>query len=160
MATAYDFSFETLQGQPYNLKDLAGNPMIVVNTASKCGFTPQYQALQAIWKQYKGAGLTVIGVPSNDFGNQEPGTNDEIGTFCEINYGVDFPMMSKVHVTGADAHPFFKWVVQEAGFLAKPRWNFFKYLINKNGELEEWFSSIAKPDSKKFTDEIQKLFYE
>jgi glutathione peroxidase len=160
MATAYDFSFETLQGQPYNLKDLAGKPMIVVNTASKCGFTPQYQALQAVWKQYKGAGLTVIGVPSNDFGNQEPGTNAEIGTFCEINYGVDFPMMSKVHVTGDAAHPFFKWVVQEAGFLAKPRWNFFKYLINKNGELEEWFSSIAKPDSKKSTGEIQKLFYE
>ncbi len=159
MATAYDFSFETLQGKPYNLKDLAGNPMIVVNTASKCGFTPQYQALQAIWKQYKGAGLTVIGVPSNDFGNQEPGTNDEIGTFCEINYGVDFPMMSKVHVTGAAAHPFFKWVVQEAGFLAKPRWNFFKYLVNKHGELEQWFSSMTSPDSKKFTGEVQKLFY-
>jgi glutathione peroxidase len=159
MASAYDFSFETLQGKPFPLKNLAGTPLVIVNTASKCGFTPQYKALQAVWKQYHPAGLTVIGVPSNDFANQEPGSNAEISTFCEINYGVDFPMMSKVHVKGDAAHPFFKWVVQEAGFLAKPRWNFFKYLINKNGELEDWFASLTKPDSKKFTAEIQKLFY-
>ncbi len=157
MATAYDFSFETIKHAPYPLKDLAGSPIIIVNTASKCGFTPQYQALQAVWQRYHPAGLTIIGVPSNDFGGQEPGSNDEIAAFCEINYGVSFPMMSKVQVKGEAAHPFFKWVAQEAGFLAKPRWNFFKYLINKNGGLEEWFASLTKPDSKKFTAEVEKL---
>jgi glutathione peroxidase len=159
MPTAYDFSFETVSGKPYHLNVLAGSPLIIVNTASKCGFTPQYQALQAAWKQYGPAGLTIIGVPSNDFANQEPGTDAEISSFCEINYGVDFPIMSKVHVKGPEAHPFFNWVGQEAGFLARPRWNFFKYLINKKGQLEEWFSPITKPDSKKFTSEVQKLFY-
>jgi glutathione peroxidase len=159
MASAYDFSFETLQGKPYALKDLAGRPLVVVNTASKCGFTPQYKALEGVWKAFQAAGLVVIGVPCNDFGGQEPGSAAEIGSFCELNYGVDFPIMAKVHAKGPDAHPFFKWVAQEAGFMAKPRWNFYKYLINKQGELEEWFSSITKPDSKKFTGEVQKLFY-
>ncbi len=159
MASAYDFSFETLDGKPYPLKALEGMPMVVVNTASKCGFTPQYAGLQALWKAQQGAGLVVIGVPSNDFGGQEPGSNAEIATFCEVNYGVGFPMMAKVPVTGPNAHPFFKWVIQEAGFLAKPRWNFFKYLINRQGGLENWFSSIAKPDSKKFIGEVEKLYY-
>ena len=159
MASAYDFSFSTIQGKPYPLQDLAGRPLVVVNTASKCGFTPQFKALEAVWKANKEAGLVVIGVPSNDFGGQDPGSNDEIASFCELNYGVDFPMMSKEHVTGPDAHPFFKWVIGEAGFLAKPRWNFFKYLVNQQGELEEWFSPFTKPESKKFTGEVQKLFY-
>jgi len=159
MASAYEFSFSTIQGKEYPLKDLAGKPLVIVNTASKCGFTPQYKALEAVWKANKDAGLVVIGVPSNDFGGQEPGSNEEIASFCELNYGVDFPMMSKVHVTGPQAHPFFKWVVAEAGFLAKPRWNFFKYLVNKQGELEQWFSSMTSPDSRKFTGEVQKLFY-
>jgi glutathione peroxidase len=159
MASAYDFAFETIQGKPYALRDLAGRPLVVVNTASKCGFTPQYKALEGVWQAYKEAGLVVIGVPSNDFAGQEPGANEEIAQFCYANYGVDFPMMSKVHVKGPQAHPFFKWVSAEAGFLAKPRWNFFKYLVNKNGELEEWFSSLTKPDSSRFTAEVQKLFY-
>jgi glutathione peroxidase len=154
---AYDFSFETLQGQPYPLKDLAGRPMIIVNTASKCGFTPQYKGLETVWTQYKDSGLVVIGVPSNDFGNQEPGSSTDISSFCEINYGVDFPMMSKVHVKGDAAHPFFKWAGAEAGFLARPRWNFFKYFVNKNGELEEWFSSVTSPTSGKFKAAIEKL---
>jgi glutathione peroxidase len=159
MASAYDFEFETLAGKPYPLKDLAGKPLLVVNTASKCGFTPQYAGLEAVWKQFAGAGLVVIGVPSNDFGNQEPGSAAEITTFCEVNYGVDFPMMSKVSVKGDAAHPFFKWVAAEAGILAKPRWNFFKYLVNKQGGLEDWFTSMTKPDSKKVTAAIEKLFY-
>ena len=159
MASAYDFSFETLDGKPYPLKALEGQPLLVVNTASKCGFTPQYAALQALWKAQSGAGLMVIGVPSNDFGGQEPGSNAEIGQFCTANYGVEFPMMAKVKVTGPEAHPFFKWVAAEAGFLAKPRWNFFKYLVNRQGELENWFSSIARPDSKKFIGEVEKLYY-
>jgi len=160
MASAYDFSFETVTGKPYPLKDLTGRPLLVVNTASKCGFTPQYAALEAVWKQYQGAGLVVIAVPSNDFAGQEPGTNAEIATFCEINYGVEFPVMGKVKVTGAQAHPFFKWVAGEGGMLCKPRWNFFKYLINKQGELEDWFASITKPDSRKVTAALERLFYE
>lgn len=156
MPTAYDFTFQTLGGQPYALKDLAGRPFVVVNTASKCGFTPQYKALEAIWRDYKDRGLMVIGVPSNDFGGQEPGSHEEIASFCELNYGVDFPMMGKVHVKGAQAHPFFKWAAAEGGFLAKPKWNFFKYLIGRDGQLADWFSSLTKPDSGKFKSAIAK----
>jgi len=158
MASAYDFSFETVAGKPYPLKDLKGHPLLVVNTASKCGFTPQYAALEAVWKQYRDKGLVVIAVPSNDFGGQEPGANADIATFCEVNYGVDFPVMAKVKVTGEEAHPFFKWVAGEGGMLCKPRWNFFKYLINRKGELEDWFTSMAKPDSPKITAALEKMF--
>ncbi len=154
---AYDFSFETLQGKPYPLKDLEGRPLVVVNTASKCGFTPQYKGLEALWRDFKGSGLVVIGVPSNDFGAQEPGDAAEIASFCELNYGVDFPMMAKVHVKGADAHPFFKWAAKEGGFLAAPKWNFFKYLVGKDGALADWFSSITGPDSGKFKAAVGKI---
>ncbi len=157
MASAYDFSFSTIQGKPYPLADLTGRPLLVVNTASKCGFTPQYKALEALWTANRQAGLMVIGVPSNDFGGQEPGSNTEIAGFCELNYGVDFPMMSKEHVRGPDAHPFFQWAEAQAGYLARPRWNFFKYLINRQGQLQRWFSSVTAPDAKKFTAEVQKL---
>ena len=157
MASAYDFSFETLQGKPYPLKDLAGRPLLIVNTASKCGFTPQYKALEALWQANKAKGLVVIGVPCNDFGGQEPGTHEQIASFCELNYGVDFPMMAKVHVKGQDAHPFFQWAAGQGGFLAKPRWNFFKYLINKNGGLETWFSSLTSPGSTKFKSAVEKM---
>jgi glutathione peroxidase len=157
MASAYDFSFETLQGKPYPLSALAGRPLLVVNTASKCGFTPQYKGLEAVWKEFSPAGLVVIGVPCNDFGAQEPGSEEEIGRFCEINYGVDFPMMSKVHVKGPKAHPFFTWAAGQGGFLSKPRWNFYKYLVNKNGGLEDWFSSKTSPDSKKFKAALRKM---
>ena len=160
MAIAYDFSFETLQGKPYPLKDLAGRPLLIVNTASKCGFTPQYKALEALWQANKAKGLVVIGVPCNDFGGQEPGTHEQIASFCELNYGVDFPMMAKVHVKGPDAHPFFQWAAGQGGFLAKPRWNFFKYLINKNGGLETWFSSLTSPAAPKFTSAVQQQLRE
>jgi glutathione peroxidase len=155
--SAYDFSFETLQGKPYPLKDLEGRPLVVVNTASRCGFTPQYKGLEALWRDHKAAGLVVIGVPSNDFGAQEPGTHEEIASFCELNYGVDFPMMAKVHVKGPDAHPFFKWAAKQGGFLAAPKWNFFKYLVGKDGELAEWFSSVTGPDSGKFKTAVGKI---
>jgi glutathione peroxidase len=154
---AYDFSFETLRGQPYPLRDLVGRPLVVVNTASKCGFTPQYKGLEALWRDHKDAGLVVIGVPCNDFGGQEPGSHEEIGSFCEVNYGVDFPMMAKVHVKGADAHPFFKWAAARGGFLAGPKWNFFKYLIGRDGELAGWFSSITAPDAGRFRAGVQKI---
>jgi glutathione peroxidase len=160
MASAYDFSFTTLRGAPFPLNALEGQPFIVVNTASKCGFTPQYQALQQVWQQYREVGLTVIGVPCNDFGGQEPGTEAEIGQFCTANYGVDFPMMSKVHVKGPEAHPFFKWAAGQGGIFARPRWNFYKYLVNREGRLEDWFAAATKPDSKKFTAAIAKLLAE
>jgi glutathione peroxidase len=156
MTSAYDFSFETLQGKPYALKDLMGQPLLVVNTASKCGFTPQYKALEAVWQEYRDKGLVVIGVPSNDFGGQEPGKHEEIAQFCELNYGVDFPMMGKVHVRGGEAHPFFKWAAQEGGFLSRPRWNFFKYLVGKDGRLVDWFASMTVPNSQKIKAAIEK----
>ncbi len=129
----------------------------MVNTASKCGFTPQYAALQGLTKTFPD--VAIIGVPCNDFGGQEPGSAEQIGQFCELNYGVTFPMMSKVTTKGPAAHPFFTWVVEEAGFLARPRWNFYKYLINRQGGLEDFFISTTSPDSKKFTGALQKLFY-
>jgi glutathione peroxidase len=157
MASAYDFSFETVRGAPYPLSALAGRPLVVVNTASRCGFTPQYKGLEAVWGEYKERGLVVIGVPSNDFAGQEPGTNDEIASFCELNYGVDFPIMGKVHVKGREAHPFFKWAAAQGGLLAGPKWNFFKYLVAKDGSLSDWFASTTAPESQKFKAAIEKM---
>jgi glutathione peroxidase len=154
---AYEYNFTTLQGKPYPLSALAGRPLVVVNTASKCGFTPQYKGLEALWRAHKEAGLVVIGVPSNDFAGQEPGSAEEISSFCELNYGVDFPMMEKVHVKGPEAHPFFKWAAKEGGFLAGPKWNFFKYLVAKDGSLSTWFSSVASPDSQKFVKAVEQI---
>jgi len=145
--TAFDFEFNTLKGEPFALAQFAGRPLLIVNTASKCGFTPQYAGLTELWQRHRADGLVVIGVPSNDFGAQEPGAADEIASFCEVNYGVDFPMMQKVHVRGADAHPLFRWLAAEGGFFARPRWNFYKYVIGRNGRLADWFSSPTKPGS-------------
>jgi glutathione peroxidase len=157
MASAYDFEFVTLAGAPYPLRALQGKPLVVVNTASKCGFTPQYKGLEALWQRYRDQGLTVIGVPCNDFGGQEPGDAAEIGAFCERNYGVDFPVMGKVSVKGAQAHPFFRWAAQQGGFLAAPKWNFFKYLVGRDGRLAEWYSSITAPDSAKFIRAVERM---
>lgn len=157
MTSGYEFGFTTLANKPFPLRDLAGKAVLVVNTASQCGFTPQYAGLQALWERYGPRGLVVVGVPCNDFGGQEPGNAEEIGQFCQQNYGVGFPMMSKVHAIGPQAHPFFKWVVAEKGFLARPRWNFYKYLIDKNGNLVTYFISATKPDAKRVTKAIEKI---
>ena len=157
MTSAHDFAFETLRGEPYPLSALAGHPLLVVNTASKCGFTPQYKALQALWTECAPKGLIMIGVPCNDFGNQEPGDAAQIGQFCEVNYGVSFPMMAKVHVKGKQAHPFFAWAAAQGGFLARPRWNFYKYLIRRDGSFADWFASATAPDSAKFKGAIETL---
>src|SRR5262249_54993644 len=132
--TAYDFSFETLAGDPMPLSQYRGKALLIVNTASKCGFTPQYKGLQALYDKYKGRGLVVIGVPSNDFGAQEPGSAAEIKSFCELNYGVTFPMTSKYAVTGNSAHAFYKWAYEALGFGAAPKWNFHKYLASRDGK--------------------------
>src|SRR5580698_6933489 len=122
--TAYDFSFETLDGKPMPLSQYKGKVLLVVNTASKCGFTPQYKGLEALYNKYKDRGLVIIGVPSNDFGGQEPGNATEIKNFCQLNYGVTFPMTSKQVVSGDDANSFYKWVYSVLGFGSAPKWNF------------------------------------
>jgi glutathione peroxidase len=119
----------------------------VVNTASECGFTPQYAGLQKLWQRYKDRGLIVLGVPSNDFGGQEPGSESEIRSFCTKNYGVDFPLTAKVDVVGANAHPFYKWLAAELGDAGQPRWNFHKYLIGPDGAIAGVFPSKVAPDS-------------
>jgi len=141
----------TLAGEPYALSDLEGRPLLIVNTASRCGFTPQYAGLQALWTKLgkQPNGLVVIGVPSNDFGNQEPDPAEAIGEFCDRNYGVTFPLMEKVHVKGPEAHPLFRWLGDQGGFLARPRWNFYKYLTGRDGKLATWFPSTTAPDSAK-----------
>lgn len=143
--TAFGFTLTSLAGQPLPLQAYAGHPLLIVNTASRCGFTPQYAGLQALWTDYRGKGLTVLGVPCNDFGGQEPGTRQEIAGFCERNYGVGFPMADKVAVRGADAHPLFRWLAGQGGLLARPRWNFYKYLIGRDGQLSDWFGSTTPP---------------
>jgi glutathione peroxidase len=153
-ATAHDFAFEAIEGGPLPLSQYAGKALLVVNTASQCGFTPQYEGLQALWTAYKDRGLVVLGVPSNDFGGQEPGSNEDIKTFCEVNFAVDFPMTMKVAVTGTEAHPFYQWA-RSVDKGAVPRWNFTKFLIGPDGTLVETFGSTTKPDSKKLIAAVE-----
>jgi glutathione peroxidase len=145
---AYQFSFTSIDGKPMSMADFKGKTVLVVNTASQCGFTPQYTALEAVYKKYKDKGLVVLGVPSNDFGGQEPGSNSEIKKFCEGNYDVDFPMTAKYDVKGDSAHPFFKWAAAVGGTPAVPAWNFHKLLIGPNGQLLNEFPSKVTPDSQ------------
>ncbi len=156
--TVYDFSLETLQGsKPLPLSQFKGHPLLIVNTASQCGFTYQYKGLEAVWQENRDKGLVVIGVPSNDFGRQEPGKASEIAEFCEINFGVDFPLAAKTPVSGKEAHPLFKYLGDQGGFLSRPRWNFYKYVIGRDGKLVTWFSSLTKPDSATFKRAISKV---
>lgn len=154
-ATAHEFGFTAIDGTPLPLKSYAGKAVLVVNTASLCGFTPQYRGLQALWDDYRDRGLVVLGVPSNDFGGQEPGSSAEIKDFCEVNFGINFPMTEKAVVTGSKAHPFYQWAAAELGFLAKPRWNFHKYLVAPDGQLVSWFSSLTGPESDKLRAAVE-----
>jgi len=154
-ATAHDFAFESIDGGELPLSQFAGKAVLVVNTASFCGFTKQYKALQSLWDRYRDRGLVVLGVPSNDFGGQEPGTEDEIKTFCEVNFSIDFPMTSKVVVRGIDAHPFYRWAGQDLGFAARPRWNFHKYLVGPDGRLVDWFSTMTDPLSDRVARAVE-----
>ncbi len=153
--SAYDYDFKSIEGEPLPLSVYRGKVVMIVNTASFCGFTKQYRELQNVWENFREQGLVVLGVPSNDFGNQEPGNEAEIKNFCELNYGINFPMTAKVHVKGANAHPFYKWAVQEKGALAKPRWNFHKYLVGRDGRLVDWFATTTKPTATKVTRAIE-----
>ncbi len=155
--SAHDFEFRSIEGEPLPLKRFAGHPVLVVNTASECGYTPQYAGLQSLWRDYQKAGLVVLGVPSNDFGDQEPGSEAQIRQFCQQNYGVDFPMTSKVSVLGGSAHPFYRWIESEFGEAAAPRWNFHKYLIGPDGSLVGMWPSDVEPRSEAIEDAIKAL---
>jgi glutathione peroxidase len=155
---AYQFEFAALGGGgTLPLAAWRGRPVLVVNTASFCGYTPQYRDLEAAWQKYRDRGLVVLGVPSNDFGQQEPGTAAEIKQFCETNYAVDFPLTEKIHVIGAAAHPFYRWVAQTLGEGAAPRWNFHKYLIGPDGQLAGTWPSQVKPGDNPIAGEIERL---
>jgi glutathione peroxidase len=153
--SAHDFTFTAIEGGPMPMSRFEGKVVLVVNTASFCGYTPQYNDLQAVWERYRDRGFVVLGVPSNDFGNQEPGTETEIKTFCEVNYGIDFPMTTKEQVRGDGAHPFYKWAAGQVGPAGSPRWNFHKYLIGRNGELAAWFPTRTEPNSDEVAATIE-----
>lgn len=155
--TAYDFSFTSItDNKPMPLSQFKGKVILVVNTASNCGFTPQFKGLENLYKTYKDKGLVIVGVPSNDFGGQEPGNEKEIADFCSVNYGVTFPMTAKEVVSGSKAHPFYLWARKTLGFGTAPKWNFHKYLINRKGELIDYFYSTTAPDSTRMTKAIEK----
>jgi len=153
--TAHDFTFTDIEGEPLALSQYRGKAVLVVNTASLCGFTPQYEGLQALWDTYSDRGLVVLGVPSNDFGGQEPGSSTEIKDFCATNFQVTFPLAEKEVVSGEGAHPFYKWARAELGVLAAPKWNFHKYLIAPDGRLVDWFSTTTKPGSAKVIKAVE-----
>lgn len=153
--TAHDFNFTSIEGAPLPLGDFKGKVVLLVNTASRCGFTPQYAGLQALWERYRDRGLVVLGVPSNDFGGQEPGSEAEIKQFCEVNFNVDFPLTSKERVVGQAAHPFYRWAAGQLGFGAKPRWNFHKYLIGPEGKLVDWFTTTTGPTAPRVIRAIE-----
>lgn len=152
---AHGFAFTSIEGEPMPLSKFAGKAVLVVNTASQCGFTHQYEGLQALWNRYRDRGLVVLGVPSNDFGGQEPGTEAEIKEFCEVNFNVDFPLTTKQRVSGPEAHPFYRWTGEQLGDEAKPRWNFHKYLIAPDGRLVGWFPTRTAPSSKQLIDAVE-----
>ncbi len=155
MASAHDFNFTTIDNKPLPLKQFAGKPVLVVNVASFCGLTPQYAGLQKLHETYGAKGLVVLGVPSNDFGAQEPKTEPEIAKFCETSFGVTFPMTSKQKVIGPDAHALYQWIAEEAGEAATPKWNFHKYLIGKDGSLVATFGSRVTPEAPEIKSAVE-----
>jgi glutathione peroxidase len=152
--SAFDFDFTAIDGKPMPLDTYQGKVLLVVNVASKCGLTPQYEGLEALSKRYRDQGLVVIGVPANDFGAQEPGTEAEIQQFCTTRFAVDFPMTSKEPVVGPSAHPFYRWAVGELGADAAPKWNFHKYLVGRDGDVTS-FGSRTTPDAPELVGAIE-----
>jgi glutathione peroxidase len=157
----YEFEFVSIDGERLPLAAWRGRPVLIVNTASYCGYTPQYRDLEALWQRYRRRGLVVLGVPSNDFGRQEPGSEAEIKTFCTTHYAVDFPLAQKCVVLGDAAHPFYRWIAETLGEAGAPRWNFHKYLIAPGGEeagalAGAWPAQVA-PTDRRITAEIDRL---
>lgn len=154
----HDFTMKDIDGNEIELSQFAGKKVLVVNTASKCGFTPQYEGLQEIYEKYGSENFTVIGFPANNFKNQEPGSNEEIKQFCSKNYGVAFPMMEKISVKGEDQHPLYQWLTQKkynGKMDSKVKWNFQKYLIDEEGQLVDVFFSRTKPNAQKIVNWIE-----
>ena len=153
----YDIEIESITGETISLNKYKGKTILLVNVASNCGFTKQYDDLQKLWEKYREKDLIVIGMPSNQFGGQEPGSNTEIKDFCETNFNINFPMTSKQDVKGENAHEIYKWAKKNYGKSAIPKWNFYKILINKEGKIHDTFNSFTNPMSKKIISEIEKI---
>ena len=154
----YDFVVKDIEGKSFDFSTLKGKKVLIVNTASKCGFTPQYEQLEQLYEKYGADKFVIIGFPANNFKSQEPGTNEEIAQFCQMNYGVSFPMMSKISVKGDDMHPLYKWLTSkdENGILdSEVEWNFQKYLIDANGKLVDKVEPRVKPDDKRIVDWVK-----
>jgi glutathione peroxidase len=151
MTSLYDFTAQTLDGKPAPLTDYRGRVVLIVNTASKCGFTPQYEGLEGLWRDYKDKGLTILGFPCNQFGAQEPGNADEIANFCSLSYDVSFPMMAKIDVNGPKADPLYAWLKSQKGGLlgSSIKWNFTKFLVDKTGKVAGRFAPTDTPRSLK-----------
>ncbi len=152
----YDFKINSISGDIIDLNDFKGKPVLVVNTASYCGFTKQYDDMQELWERYKDKGLIVLGIPSNSF-NQEKKVNSEVKKFCEINFNINFPLTEITDVKGDKAHEIYKWAKENYGKSAVPKWNFYKILINKEGIIEDTYASLTNPTSKKITKKIESL---
>jgi len=153
----FDFNIKNIDGKVIDFSKYKNKTILLVNVASKCGFTKQYSGLQELYKKYEEKGFVVIGIPSNQFGGQEPGSDKEIKEFCETNFNITFPITEKVDVKGENSHPIFTWAKNNYGKSAIPKWNFHKILINKNGKIQNTFSSIVEPKSKKIIKEIEKI---
>ncbi len=149
MNTIYDFNAKRMDDTTQVFADYEGQVLLIVNTASKCGFTPQFEGLEALYQQYKDEGLMVIGFPCNQFGNQDPASNEDIGAFCQKNYGVSFPMMAKIDVNGDAAHPIFDWLKKQKGGVLTDgiKWNFTKFLIGRDGQVIDRYAPTTKPES-------------
>ena len=152
----YDFNIESITGEIINLKDYKNKVILVVNTASYCGFTKQYDDMQELWEKYKDKGLVVLGIPSNSF-NQEKKNNSDVKEFCEVNFNINFPLAEITDVKGDSAHEIYKWAKDNFGKSAVPKWNFYKILINKEGKIEDTFSSFTRPMSKKLISKIEDI---
>ena len=152
---AYEFTFNSIDGNTIDLNNYKDQVILIVNVASRCGFTNQYEDLQTLWDKYKSKNLVVIGVPTNNF-KQEPGSNSDIKDFCESTFGITFPMTEKINVLGKNSDPFYKWAKESFGIAAIPKWNFHKIIINKKGNIVDTFSSITKPSSSKFVNLIER----
>ena len=152
----YDFKINSISGDIIDLRDFKGKPVLIVNTASYCGFTKQYEDMQKLWENYREKGLVVLGIPSNSF-NQEKNNNNEVKEFCEVNFNINFPMTEITNVKGDDAHEIYKWAKENHGKSAVPKWNFYKILINKEGKIEDTYASLTNPTSKKIINKIESL---
>ena len=155
--TFFDFKINSINGEELDLSSFKGKTILLVNVASKCGFTKQYDDLQKLYDDFKEKGLIVIGIPTNQFGGQEPGSEKEIKNFCETNFNITFPMTSKYEVKGANAHPIYIWAKDTFGKSTVPKWNFHKILINKNGKIEDTFASFTGPLSNKVVKKIEQI---